>query len=59
MEYNEKKDVVQKLQMILGIKCLRGDLLLDLLLEKIKKVKEIFMYEIEKGNEILIPKELS
>ena len=42
--------------MILGTKCLRSILFIEVLLEKIKKVKEAFMYQVEKGVETLIPK---
>jgi hypothetical protein len=45
--------------MILGCKSLRGILFVEVLLEKIKKVKESFLYEIEKGDETYIPRDLS
>ena len=41
--------------MMLGLKCLNGVLYLTALLEKIKLIKEVFLYEIELGDETLIP----
>jgi len=45
--------------MILGLKCLRGELYLKALLEKIRKMKEVFIFEIEQGTPTFIPWELS
>ena len=45
--------------MILGLKCLRHDLFLIILLEKIKLMKEIFIYEVEQKIETFIPPDLS
>jgi len=45
--------------MILGLKCLRGELYIKALLEKIKKMKEVFIFYIEKGTATFIPLELS
>ena len=45
--------------MIMGTKCLKSILFTEVLLERIKKVKESFLYEIETGVEAFIPKDLS
>ena len=45
--------------MMLNLKCLRPDLFITALLEKIKLSKEVFMYDVEQENEVFIPKELS
>jgi hypothetical protein len=45
--------------MILGLRCLRHDLFLVALLEKIKLMKEIFVYEVEQRIETFIPADLS
>lgn len=45
--------------MILGLRGIHGILFIEALLEKIKLVKEIFLYDIEEGVETYIPKDLS
>ena len=45
--------------MILGAKCLRGILFVEALLEKVKVIKEVFLYQIEEGNEVFVPYDLS
>ena len=45
--------------MVLGSRCLTGALFMEALLWKIKMVKEVFLWEIEQGGELFIPKELS
>jgi hypothetical protein len=48
-----------KLNMMLACKSLRGSLYLEVLLEKYKLVKELFINEVENGTETYIPKDLS
>ena len=45
--------------MILGMKAIKGILYVEALLKKIKMVKNFQLFDIEKGNQILIPQELS
>jgi hypothetical protein len=45
--------------MILGCKCMKGIMFVEVLLLKLKMIKEVFMYEIESGAETFIPKDLS
>ena len=45
--------------MVLGSRSLKGILLIDVMLEKIKIEKELFLHEIEEGRVVFIPKELS
>ena len=45
--------------MILGVKGLKGILYVELLLEKIRIMKEMFLNEIEDGGETFIPRDLS
>ena len=45
--------------MMLGLKCLQGDLYLVALLEKIKLSKEVFLYDIEQGDETYIPDDIN
>ena len=59
MSINEKKDIILKLGMILGLKCLRGEIFLTAMLNRIKLIKEVFIHEIENGDEIFIPEDLS
>lgn len=58
MKRNQGTEVLLKLKMILGIKAIKGILYAEILLKKIQMVKNLILYDIEKGNEILIPKEL-
>ena len=51
----EKKEILLKLSMMLSLKCLRGDLYIPALLEKIKLTKEVFIYDVEQGTEVFIP----
>ena len=44
---------------MLACKSLRGSLYLEVLLEKYKLVKELFINEVENGTETYIPKDLS
>ena len=55
----EIKLVILKLKMMIGLKCLSGELYLKALLEKIRKIKEVFMFDIEEGTATFIPLELS
>jgi len=41
------------------MRTLKGILFVSALLRKIQTIKEIFMMDIEEGNEVLIPKDLS
>ena len=59
MDRREKNEVLLKLNMILGVKGLKGILYIELLLEKIKIMKEMFLNEIEDGVETFIPRDLS
>jgi hypothetical protein len=45
--------------MILSCKSLRGSLYLEVILEKYKLAKELFIGEVEDGCETFIPKDLS
>lgn len=45
--------------MVIGSRSLKGILLIDILLEKIKIEKELFLREIEEGRVVFIPKYLS
>ena len=45
--------------MILACKSLRGILYVEVLLEKFKTIKELFIHEVEDGIETFIPKDLS
>ena len=45
--------------MIIGLKCLRGEMYLKALIEKIRKIKEVFVYDVEKGYATYIPSEIS
>ena len=59
LKFNHMTEIVLKYKMILGCKCLRGVLFVEVLLEKIKLMKNIFMYDIELGHETFIPRDLS
>jgi len=59
MNRNEQNEVLLKLRMTLGVKGVTGLLYIEALLKKIKLVKKMLLYDIEKGNETFIPKELS
>lgn len=48
-----------KLNLIYKFKLFQGEYLLKLILKKIQVAKQLFIIEIEQGNEVLIPKELS
>lgn len=45
--------------MILACKSLRGILYVEVLLERFKTIKELFIHEVEEGCETFIPKDLS
>ena len=47
------------MNMVLACKSLRGTLYLDVLLEKYKLVKDLFINEVENGTETYIPNDLS
>ena len=55
MDRREKAEIILKLNMILGVKGLKGILYIEILLEKIKIMKEMFLNEIENGEETFIP----
>ena len=44
---NEKKQILLKLEMMILLKCLRPDLFIDALLERIKLTKEVFIFDVE------------
>ena len=50
---------VRKIQIILGLKCAEGMLFIKVLLKKISLIKDLLVTEIEQGNEVYIPKDLS
>ena len=45
--------------MIIKLKCLRPDLYIEALLERIKLTKQVFMFDIEQENEVYIPHEFN
>ena len=45
--------------MILKLRAIKGTMFIEILLMKIALVKEIIIYDLEQGKDILIPKELS
>jgi len=45
--------------MLIGLKALKPILYVEALLEKLKLIKDVFLWEIEEGIESFIPKELS
>lgn len=45
--------------MILGVKTFKGILYVEILLKKIKLIKELFLFEIEDGHETFIPRDLA
>ena len=47
------------MKMIMQLRAVRGTIFIEVLLMKIALVKEIILYDLEKGYDILIPKELS
>ena len=58
-EFNRKLQVIRNLRMILDCKFVTGVLYIKALLLKFRLVKEVFIHEIEKGNETIIPNDLS
>lgn len=59
MKRNQKNEILLKYKMIISTRAIRGVLYLESLKNKIKLVKELFVYEMEQGEETFIPKELS
>ena len=59
MEKRENVEIFLKLKMMLGVRGLKGILYVRILLEKIKISKKMFMEEIENGEEVFIPSDLS
>jgi hypothetical protein len=59
LELNKKHQVIRNLRMILECKFVTGTLYIKALLLKIRLIKEVFISEIEKGNETIIPNDLS
>ena len=51
--------VLQKINTVLGLRCLHGPLITRILLKKIEISKIMFLMAIEGGQEVFIPKELS
>ena len=49
----------KKLNLIAKFNLLNGQYFLRLLLKKLKVAKQLFVIEIQKGDEVMIPKELS
>ena len=43
----------------MGMRTLKPNLFIDVLIEKVKLIKEIFLNDIEDGVEVFIPKDLS
>ena len=58
-ELNKKLQIIKNLRLILSCKFITGIVYIKALLLKFKLVKEVFIYEIEKGNETIIPLDLS
>lgn len=50
---------LRKIQVVLGLRCFKGMLFIRVLLKKIQLIKDLFLTEIEQGNEVYIPKDLS
>ena len=50
---------IRKIQLVLGLNCAQGMMFVKVLLKKINLVKDLFLTEIEQGNEVYIPKDLS
>jgi len=50
---------LNKYKFLLGTKAVKGPLYLKVMLEKIQTVRKIFALEIELGEEVYIPKELT
>jgi len=59
LNINEKKESILKFNMLLGLKALKPFLYVEAILEKLKLIKDVFLWEIEEGVESFIPKELS
>ena len=59
MKYNHNQDILFKLSMITGSRCIQGTLFLEAVLKKINIVKELFIQELEQGKDCFIPKDLS
>lgn len=59
MNRRENAEIILKLQMILGVKGLKGILYVQILLQKIRMSRQLFLYDIEEGKEAFIPKDLS
>jgi len=57
--FNECSLVIIKLKMVMGTRCLKSILFIEALLERIKKTKQAFLYQVEKGAETFIPHDLS
>lgn len=61
LKYKYKKYMQQykKIELIIQLKAVNGPNLLKCILKKYALAKELFIQEIENGNEVYIPKELS
>ena len=56
---SEKKEIILKYNMLIGLRALKPILFVEAILEKMKIIKDVFLWEIEEGIESFIPKELS
>jgi hypothetical protein len=59
MEINFRKALKKKVQLVCKLKMIRGFNYLKSLLLKYQFTREIFNLELEQGDEVFIPKELS
>ena len=59
MDVKSRKIVLDRIRIFLGLKLARGELALKMILKRIQLSKEIFIFEIEQGNEAFITKDIS
>ena len=51
--------ILQNINLVQGLRCVKGILFIRLMLKRIKIAKQLFTFEIEQGSEAYIPRELS
>mmetsp|Transcript_14114 Transcript_14114/g.21992 ORF Transcript_14114/g.21992 Transcript_14114/m.21992 type:complete len:146 (-) Transcript_14114:533-970(-) len=54
-----KEMIYNKINLVIGLKAIRGLVFLRVLLKKIELARELFLMDIEEGLEVFIPKDLS